>query len=324
MPQNRRELIQTISEMRKSSVICYIGGDRQNVSTRVAPDIIPVIYKHLEEMDNLEKIDLFLFTKGGDVHTPLRLVELIREYTEHFSVLVPYKAYSAGTLICLGATELVMTKMGELSPVDPNVVSMFNPPDKENPAAKLPINVEDVYSFFTLAREAAGIPDESMDDIFCTLVENVHPLAIGSVQRTYSLIRSIAKKLLLCHMDAGQEDVIDEIISNLTEKMFSHSYMISRREAALSLKLPVSYCSPELEKVMWSLFTKYSHDLLLDVPFIPERAANMSGEFSVCSGIIETVKRTDGYFFEGVIQKLNENQNNICISNQGWEEIEEE
>ena len=153
MPKGRKELIQKISAIRQSSVITYIGGDRQNISTRIAPDIIPVFYKHLKNLSSPKKLDLFLFTKGGDVHTAIRLVQLVYEFTNYFSVLIPFKAYSAGTLIALGASEIIMTRMGELSPVDPHVTSMFNPQDPRNPAARLPVNVEDVYSFFKVTKD---------------------------------------------------------------------------------------------------------------------------------------------------------------------------
>ena len=127
-----------------SNVITYITGDRENVSTRIAPDIIRVFFRHLEAMGQSERIDLFLYTRGGDVLTPWRLVNLIREYTDHFSILVPFRAYSAGTLIALGANEIVMGKMGELGPIDPSVANSFNPQDPNNPVAKIPVSVEDV------------------------------------------------------------------------------------------------------------------------------------------------------------------------------------
>lgn len=326
MQSNRKELIKEISEMRQSNVICYIGGDRQNVSTRIAPDIIPVFYKHLEKMEGRDKVDLFMFTKGGDVLTALRLVQLIYEYTDNFSVLIPFKAYSAGTLVALGASEIVMTKMGELSPVDPNVTSMFNPTDPNNPTVKLPISVEDVYSYFEAAGDAAKIEsEEAFSEVFARFIDHVHPLAVGSVHRTYSLIRSVAKKLLLMHMDISQEPLIDEIVDCLTKRMHSHSYMITRKEARDMIKLPVTFSDHELEKKMWRLFERYKFDLALEKPFIPEMVANREGEFSVYCGLIESINRTDGYVFDGIVQRLNNmdpnSPSNVNIIDQGWRKI---
>ena len=126
---HRLELIQKIENNRNSALISYIAGDRENISTRIAPDSIRVIYRHLENLKEYDKIDMFLYTRGGDVLTPWRLINLIREYTDEFNVIVPFRAYSAGTLICLGANTVIMGKMGELGPIDPVVANAFNPKD---------------------------------------------------------------------------------------------------------------------------------------------------------------------------------------------------
>ena len=93
--EQRVELIKKISERRGSKLICYITGDRENVNTRIAPDVTPVFYRHLEMLGRCEQIDLFLYTRGGDVLTPWRLAHLIREYTNRFAVLVPFRCYSS-------------------------------------------------------------------------------------------------------------------------------------------------------------------------------------------------------------------------------------
>jgi hypothetical protein len=328
MNEYRREILTKISQLRQSNVICYVGGDRQNVSIRLAPDIIPVFYKYLNQIGKSDKIDLFLFSKGGDVLTSLRLVELIYEYTGNFSVLIPYKAYSAGTLICLGASEILMTKMAELSPVDPNVTSIFNPVDDCNPQIKVPINVEDVYSFLSIANDVVGLKsDEAMIKVFTNLTEHVHPLAVGSIYRTHALIRSVAKSLLMTHMDYNDEYKVNEIINTLTERIHSHSYMITRREARDIIKLPVTYCSDELEDLLWQLYRAYEEDLKLNEPFSPEKNADINGRFSVCSGIIETISSTEGYVFDGIMGRTNNDPNspvNINIVNQGWRPLHDE
>lgn len=313
MNDSRKDLISEISEIRKSNVISYICGDRQNVSIRIAPDIIPIFYNELSKMGKSDKIDLVLFTKGGDVLTALRLVELIYEYTNNFSVIIPYKAYSSGTLISLGASEIVMGRMSELSPVDPNITSPFNP--KENSFEnKLPINVEDVYSFISLAKDEIGLKtDEALMNVFMKLTEYVHPLAAGSVYRTHALIRSIARKLLLMHMDHKEEYKINEIVNILSERLPSHNYMITRKEAKEYIKLPVTYCDDEFERKMWNLYKSYEKDFMLDVPFIAEKNVSENGKFSVCSGVLETLDQSYGYIFEGSV-----NQESINIDNQGW------
>jgi ClpP class serine protease len=52
---------------------------------------------------------------------PWRLISLFREYAAKVAVLLPYRAYSAATLLALGADEIVMHPFAEMGPIDPTV-----------------------------------------------------------------------------------------------------------------------------------------------------------------------------------------------------------
>ena len=63
--ENRIKLIKEIQEKRGSKVFCYLTSDRQNASAVFAKDILPIFAEHLKE-NEYPKIDLFIFTMGGD------------------------------------------------------------------------------------------------------------------------------------------------------------------------------------------------------------------------------------------------------------------
>ena len=323
MTNHRKNLLKELEELRGTKIICYIGADRQSISTRIAPDIIPVFYKHLVSLGDIKKLDLFLFTKGGDVLTALRLVDLIYEFTDQFSVLVPYKAYSAGTLIALGASEIIMNKTGELSPIDPNVTSIFNPQDPLNSTARLPVSVEDIYSFFSVTKNLGIINEDAMVQVFLRLLDSVQPLAIGSLYRSYLLIKDVARKLLIKHLDSNfEEQKISDIVDKLSKKYFSHNYLIGRKEALESLKLPIVYSTDILESKIWVLYENYEAYLDLDKPYSPELSANQDGHFMVSCGMIESLHLTDEYIFKGVLEKdSSDTIRNVNILEQGWQRI---
>ena len=322
----RMELIKKIEEIRGSSLLCYITGDRENVNTRIAPDVTQVFFRHLEMFNDCSTIDLLIYTRGGDVLTPWRLVQLIREYASRFNVLVPFRCYSAGTLLCLGADEIVMGKMGELGPIDPSVVNAFNPPDPNNPAARIPVNIEDVYSYLALAGEKAGVcSTDQQVKAFTLLVDRIHPLALGNVHRNYMLIRSLAKKLLSMHHQPIRDGRIEHIVDHLTEKLYAHSHMISRREAIEEINLPVNLPDKTLEQLMWSLYKDYSEELELDDPFNPsEQLRGTRSDFEVVSGIVETLNGLDAFVFSGVVERRDypeAGKVNVTIVKQGWRTI---
>ncbi len=324
--EKRVKTIQKIARLRDAAVLCYVTGDRENINTRIAPDVMPVFYRHLEMIGKKKRIDLFLYTRGGDILTPWRLVHLIREYADEFNVLVPFRAYSAGTLICLGADEIVMGKMGELGPIDPSVVNAFNPQDPANPAARIPVNIEDVYSYLTLAREEAGLKNEAeLVKAFALLVERIHPLALGNVHRNYLLIRSLASKLLGLRKNHHELSEVQRIVDHLTEKLYAHNHMISRREAAEEIGLPVAYPNRELEKLIWDLFQCYADELSLQEPFNPSlllRGAR--AEFDVAGGIVESEYGQDSFIFSGVVERSDfpdPGKISVNILKQGWRTI---
>jgi len=280
---DKKQLIQQIEGLRKSRVIAYLTSDRQGpINARVAMDIIPVISKQLQKIGKTQNIDLFLYSTGGDTMVPWRLVSMIREYCDDkFSVLIPYKAHSAATMIALGADEVVMTDLSELSPIDPSTANIFNPQDPQNPQAKIPISVEDVMAYFDLAKNKFGIKnDEELAKIFNKFVESnpqIHPLALGNVNRSHNLIRILAKRLLKSHKTPMKEEEIEKIVDYFTEKLYSHQYFIGRKEAKEDLGLKtVIYADQTLSKAMTDLYEEYAKEMELGQIWNPENELGMN------------------------------------------------
>ncbi|MFZ0514388.1 MAG: hypothetical protein WAM14_22480, partial [Candidatus Nitrosopolaris sp.] len=114
----------------------------------------------LEDLGKQENIDLFLYSRGGEINGIYPLVQLIRRHCKNFNVLIHYRAHSTATLLSLGADNIVMGEMGQLSPIDPTTMSLFNPADPTNPAGRWPISVEDVTAYLSLAAEKADLVTE--------------------------------------------------------------------------------------------------------------------------------------------------------------------
>lgn len=119
---NRIELIKGIEEKRKSKVIAYVTSDRINLSSGISGDAVPILHEHVLALTPEErgKLDLFIYSRGGDSDIPWTIVSMFREYSKQgpFSVLIPYRAHSAATVISLGADEIIMTEKSELEPID--------------------------------------------------------------------------------------------------------------------------------------------------------------------------------------------------------------
>jgi hypothetical protein len=301
--EKRIELIKKIQEKRSSTLICYILGDRPPFNTNIADDAVRILHDHLESIGRKEQIDMFLYTRGGNLMAPFRIVHLIREFCDKFNVIVPYRALSAGTLLSLGANEIIMGKMGELSPVDPTTGHPFNPQDPLNPGQRIPISVEDVTSFMTFARKRASLSEEKDIDIFRILTSSVHPLALGNIERGYGIIRHVAPKLLEMHIK--DKEKIKNIVESLTEGKV-HEYLIPRSEAKNEIGLNVKIPDEELESLIWSLYSVYEQDMGIREPFDPVALLGdqSSSEFYVEGAYIESIPLCDAFVFRGIINSV--------------------
>lgn len=264
MPITRpqKSLIKKIEDARESRVLVYVTGDRQPFGARIAEDVVRPMYDHLLALENLEpkrkKLDLFLYSRGGDVSVPWRMVSMFRQVFDEFSVLIPYKAHSAATMISLGADKIVMGRKAELGPIDPTLVrggvgdSAVPPPE---------ISVEDVSSYISFIKERANINDQAaLAQLVGMLSGNLTPLVLGSVNRQHSHIRLVARKLLAAHREKVDEEKLSAIVEALTEKMYSHGHAIGRKEAK-EIGLPVEEPTADLEATIWQLFEEYEKEL---------------------------------------------------------------
>jgi hypothetical protein len=219
--------------------------------------------------EKIEKLDVFLVSLGGDGVVPWRLVPIFREYTDHFNVLIPYKAYSAATIMALGANEIVMHKFGALGPIDPTVTNEFNPIEAGS-NRKLGISVEDVKAYVSFIKETVGIKhEEELVRTIEILVNKIHPLALGNVERFIAQSRMVARKLLTLHTDKSKQHTLDAIIDALASKLYFHGHPINRVEAK-ELGLEVADAvAPELEKLMWDLYVDFETELKFQEHFDP-------------------------------------------------------
>jgi hypothetical protein len=268
----RREAIRKLQDLRRSKLLVHFLSDRRiaqgipisGMNAQLAPEPYRLIYEHIRTIGTPDRLDLFLHTSGGLLDSVWPLVSLCRSVSKTFSVLVPMHALSAGTLLCLGADNVIMCKPALLSPIDPTTTTAFNPRDQNRP---IPISVEDVTSYFDLARgeeegDSAGIglkSDEHILEVFRALTAQVHPLALGNVKRVHSQIRQLATQLLELHIRGDDaEERVKRIVSTLTEKLYSHAHQIGRVEAAQILgDDTVILPSEQEEAAMWELYGHY-------------------------------------------------------------------
>jgi ClpP class serine protease len=314
----RKKLIAAIEQKRKSRLICYLTSDRQNASAIIAKDALPRFHNHLRQVGEVPRLDVLLFTSGGDTLAAFGLARLFREFAKWVGVLIPDRCLSAGTLVALGANQIYMTRAGTLSPIDPSVTTQLNPLS-EGPVQGLrqllPVSVESVAGFRNLIEEDWKIRKEEMlAQLLKVLSDKVHPLALGDVYRSQQQIGRLARQLLKKHRKKDDKQ-IQEIISTLTKDLGSHDYPISRTEARELLGKQVAQDDPELETLVWELFQTYVNEMNWGTPYNPgveiaqakEKAGTAGGippvRIRLDMAVIETLEARDTFEQEFVVSE---------------------
>jgi hypothetical protein len=273
----------------------------------IGDDAVRPMHRLLALTKEMDRIDLLLYTRGGGTTSAYRIVKMIREYCKCFTVLVPFRAHSAGTQICLGADSIVMGKLGELSPVDPTTVNMFNPilnpqGNPADPGNRVPISVEDVRSYLEWARDKVGLTGKSDRlEVFRVLTNRLEPLALGNVNRVYNEIRITTRSLLGLHMNQPSDsEKINKIVQELTEE-YTHEYIITR-DRAREMGLKILPPDEQQEETMMSLWEEYEKELKMWEPFdVWALESNQPTDFKWLLGFIESELGGYAWVTEGTV-----------------------
>jgi ClpP class serine protease len=179
----RQALYKKIERARKSRVVAFLTGDRPGMQTQISPDAVDLFVDHLDAIFPAKRISLILYTLGGSTMAAWNLVNMLRLFCDELEIIVPSKARSAGTLMCLGADKIVMTKQATLGPIDPSLSGPLNPQiPGAAPDARAPVSVEAVKGCIEMAKGDFGVKDGSdMARILTELSNKVHPLVLGAI-----------------------------------------------------------------------------------------------------------------------------------------------
>ncbi len=168
-----------------------------------------------------QPIDVILHTPGGLAIAALQIARALRAHPGRVTVFVPHFAMSGGTLVALGADEIVMTQHAMLGPIDPQINGM--------PAA-------------SIIKVASEKPLSEIDDQTLIFAD------IG--QKAIDQLKRQACELLRAPMPPESAMALAD---KLTSGRWTHDYPITVTEAR-ELGLPVTTEMPQDVLDLMSLF----------------------------------------------------------------------
>ena len=246
----RKELYEQLEERRGHPVIAYVTSIRPGMSAQMAQDAIPYIIEQVDNVDrSIDVIDFLIVSNGGDPIVAQRIVSILRERFKHISVLVPYVAFSAATVLALGADEIVMHPYSNLGPVDPQLT--VTRPNQQGQQSSIEFSTEDIRNYIDFVKNDFGITDQvSLTKALESLATEVGAIPMGSSKRSQQLSLSLSEKMLAAHMDDNGQAA--SIARALNSNFFHHGYAVSRAEAK-EIGLQIEFPDAETEKLLWDI-----------------------------------------------------------------------
>lgn len=182
------------------------------------------LYALVRSRGQVDRLSLFIKSDGGSGQAALRMVNLLRRYVKHLTVLAPLECQSAATMLALGADRILMGPLAHLSAVDTSLTHDLSPIDRDND--RVSVSNDELLRVIRLWTEQAK---DSTQNPYQALFPYVHPLVIGAVDRSSALSTRICEEILSYHMT--DQDRAREISNILNAGYPSHNYPITLREA---------------------------------------------------------------------------------------------
>ncbi|WP_152990666.1 SDH family Clp fold serine proteinase [Sphaerimonospora mesophila] len=208
---------------------------------------VGIVYECLRALGRVESLNLILYAGGGNVDAARHIALLLHEYCEELRILVPDHAQSAGTLLCLGAHELVLGTMARLGPIDPYITAS----DSHAPGGPNRISAEDVRALTEMARTWFGLDGQAAGRHALEMMsQRIFPTTLSSFFRAHRNIRNVGRELIAYHRSDLSADERGRLVDHLVDGYDSHTHVITPAEAQ---KLGLNVVVPSLreEQLMW-------------------------------------------------------------------------
>jgi len=218
-------LLAELEILRGSTATVYCTNDRspRNLTTGDTNEFARVLSK----FSRPAQLDFVLHTEGGLITAARTLALQLRNSAPRMDVLVPGKARSAGTLICLAANELVVGPLAEFSPIDP-VIRSESEASAGHPRR---ISSEDIRCFREMAENWFDLrSEESRLHVFGLLNQRFFPTTLSAFFRADQYVRKVGNELLEFQLPQVSVEQRKSIVNNLVVGYSSHQDPIGSRE----------------------------------------------------------------------------------------------
>ena len=250
-----RQLVENIESITKRTLVCYIAHPTHPAGIIHGKD--PQILESVLQSTEIEgeALDLLISTPGGDPNAAEKIVHTCRSYAPSFRVIVVGSAMSAGTLIAMGADEILMTPNASLGPIDPQMI-VTGPQGQQQlrPAAAF---VDAYHRLIEKTQQA--IKSNEPPQPYLQLLSRIDPVHVEICLKAREHSRTLAVEFLSTWMLHGSKDKVEQVV----EHFFREGEQLSQGRAIMpdkaqqyGLKIRLVPHEDTLSSLLWELQTR--------------------------------------------------------------------
>lgn len=190
-------------EAQLNSHLLFLYNNMHQEDAIIDPSIVTEISNHITSLNDYNSITLVINTRGGNLASGYKIIELLKEKYPNFNVVVIERCASTGTFIALAADKLYITPHALISPTEPQM---------------------DIY-------------DMNYSNVSVAVIRNflehyqehnqstakLDPITLGNYYSTISYFKH------LCY-NTYEKDKAEKIISFMLEKVNSHQQPLSKKD----------------------------------------------------------------------------------------------
>lgn len=201
-------------------------------------------YSVIEKNKKNENVLVIMTTHGGYAEEAYRMMRDIQRAYKKITVMVVGDCYSAGTIFCLGANEIIMGNHGELGPIDAQL-------QKEDDLMQMSgISYSEVIRYLTVTstmifmqqfeqfkmrnkiplstRTASSIAEKITIGMLKPIFAQIEPVKLGEVVRAQNIGTGYSTRLMVKNY---QQNEINLILARLATSYPAHNTIIDFEEA---------------------------------------------------------------------------------------------
>ncbi len=274
------KLLEEISTMRRNPIFAILYSSYSPIQ-REHVDRVFTKFREITSqtnINNLNEIDIVVHTLGGDADAAFHLGYVIQKYVEelenekqgkgiNINIIVPRIAKSAGTLLSLCGDKIILTRISELGPIDPQIRS------ERGVYVSAKTMRDSLKQVLEIITELSSRKSQGSKENIRRAVENLlHRIPVTEMGHYESLMRHVsklAKELLSNRMlrirsvepkdkskNKKDEINIDEIVAKLVRGYEYHGYVLTYWHLK-NMGLKCELASKELEEKLLKIYRKF-------------------------------------------------------------------